>query len=614
MPRRVIFSIALLSLVLLGFAVAPWPLSTGGFAAAVDEHLKAEYGLGLEVRGRSTIAFLPAPRVKFEDVRMVSADGTFAAQGGTLRGRIKVTPLLIGRVELEEVSLTQSNIAVAGSPLDALHPSRLSALMKDSRGASAVDLPHATRIRLIDTSLRFAGMAQPIDRATITFDWPHRASPIEASGSFTWRGETVQIGRASLTPALLAAGRASPIALGLDAPSARVTLEGEMQSGSELRLTGQSTLTARSLPDFSRWSGLDLPLANLLQSASVEGEFTADRKRISWPSVVVTVGPDRLEGAVALRLEDERPVVTGTLAADTLNLSNLVAPLAQARTPAGLWSRDEVSLAPATGGELDLRISAGTAKAGVFKLSDLAASLIVRPGRIEASVGRAALHRGTVKGRFALTTAAGGGIDLRSQGTFDGVDLGALLADLRHPRWITGQAQGQFLIEGTGATAADIVRGSHGRTNVVVKQGEIVGIGLNDALRRVEKRPLSAFLDWKGGRTPFDFAQVSLAIAAGVGEVVEGGLTAPNLRTAVQGRVSLVDRALALKAQVDPVSVTPSPGPAIVFDVTGGWDDIAVVPDARAMIERSGAAKALFGQERAPAQPARDAAAAPLAQ
>jgi AsmA protein len=34
--------------------------------------------------------------------------------------------------------------------------------------------------------------------------------------------------------------------------------------------------------------------------------------------------------------------------------------------------------------------------------------------------------------------------------------------------------------------------------------------------------------------------------------------------------------------------------PPLVFDVTGGWDDIAIIPDARSLIERSGAAKPLL--------------------
>ena len=53
-----------------------------------------------------------------------------------------------------------------------------------------------------------------------------------------------------------------------------------------------------------------------------------------------------------------------------------------------------------------------------------------------------------------------------------------------------------------------------------------------------------------------------------------------------------------MRALVDPATAGVLPSPVIVFDVTGGWDDVAVVPDAKALIERSGAAKPLFGAER----------------
>ena len=43
--------------------------------------MDAEYGLRLDVRGRRTIAFLPEPRVKFEDVAVTSRDRALVAEG-----------------------------------------------------------------------------------------------------------------------------------------------------------------------------------------------------------------------------------------------------------------------------------------------------------------------------------------------------------------------------------------------------------------------------------------------------------------------------------------------------------------------------------------------------
>jgi AsmA protein len=136
---------------------------------------------------------------------------------------------------------------------------------------------------------------------------------------------------------------------------------------------------------------------------------------------------------------------------------------------------------------------------------------------------------------------------------------------------------------------------------VTVKDGELIGISLDDALRRVEKRPLLASLNWKGGRTPFDQAQAQIVVKNGIGEVAESRLKAPALQTSLQGRVSLVDRTLNLRADVSSgTSTAPDPTPALVFDVSGGWDSIVLAPDARSLIERSGAAKPLLGPGRLP--------------
>ena len=277
----------------------------------------------------------------------------------------------------------------------------------------------------------------------------------------------------------------------------------------------------------------------------------------------------------------------------------MLAPFVQSRTATG-WSSEAVSLAAATGGDLDLRLSAGEANLGRLMLEDIAASVLVRPGRVEASLGRAGLYKGTLKGRLSVA-GAGGAAEVKAQGTFDRVDVAPLLADLGRSRWVTGQASGQFMLEGGGQSAAEIVRQTSGRTSVTVRQGALVGVGLTDFIKRVEKRPLAASMEWKGGRTTFDLAQVTLNVANGIGEVSDAALTSPSLRASLHGQVSLVERAVALRALVDPTP-NPTQSPPVVFDVSGGFDDIAVIPDAKSLIERSGAAKPLFGERLAPAR------------
>lgn len=301
--------------------------------------------------------------------------------------------------------------------------------------------------------------------------------------------------------------------------------------------------------------------------------------------------------------------MTGTLAADRLDLTDYFAPFLQARTSSGMWSGEDAMIAGATGGDLDLRLSASDGRIGRLRLSDMAASVLVRPGRVEASLSRAGLNKGSVKGRLALASVAGG-TDLRGQATFDRIEASGLLSDLGRSRWISGPASGQVVLESTGRTVADLVRQVHGRATATIRQGELIGIGLGDALRRAERQPLAASLEWKGGRTPFDLAQVTLNVGAGTGEITEGLVLAPTMRTAVQGTVSLIDRTVGMRILVDPAVPGGLPSPVIALEVAGGWDDVAVVPDARALIQRSGAAKPLFGDRIAPAGSSRPQATA----
>jgi AsmA protein len=245
---------------------------------------------------------------------------------------------------------------------------------------------------------------------------------------------------------------------------------------------------------------------------------------------------------------------------------------------------------------------------GRLSLDDMAASVLVQPGRIEASIGRAGFHDGTLKGRLSLA-AQNGMVEFKSQGSFGGVKIAPFLASVGEPRWITGRAQGQFSFDGLGKNPADVIRQAQGRSSIAVTDGELVGIALDDALRRVEKRPLLASLNWKGGRTPFNEAQAQVVMKNGIGEITEGQLRGPDVKADLHGKVLLVDRTLSIKADVSAANSPGGQSPALVFDVTGDWDSVAVSPQIRSLIERSGAAKPLL-PDRLPANEQRPQAVA----
>jgi AsmA protein len=591
MSRRVILLAALLCLGLLAIAVAPWTVS-GTIAAAVAQQLRDAYGLELKVAGRSTAALLPVPRLKFTDVTISARDGTRVAHAAQLAGEVRIAPLFAGRIELAEAALHDATVEV--------HPGAAATTVRRLRErANGAASPVR---RIIVTSGRLV-LHEPNERAPTTVEqvnvvasWPKPDGPVDASGSVSWQGEPVDFTLSELRPTALAAGGSTRFSVRLKSPNVSLTAAGET-SGLDGRSAGRIALTARSVRDLAMMARVAAPPARASAAVSLDGDFTAESRLVSFPSARLGLATDRLEGALSVRLDGDRPAIAGTLASDQLDLSDALVPFTQVLRPEGSWSDEAFAGGDPGGVDLDVRLSATTARLGPVRLDDFAGALLLKPGRIEASVGRAGLHRGTGKGRLTVTTLRNRS-DVRLQASLEGVEAAGLLADLGQTRWLSGATNAQISLEGVGETPADLIRHAQGRASISVRQGELIGVGLPDLLRRLERRPLATSAEWRGGRTPFEQAAVALNIAQGIGDVVEGSLSAPAVRGTLQGRVSIIDRTIAARAGVDPVlsaSAAPSAGPAIMFDITGPLQRVSVVPDVRALINRSDAAQPLLG-------------------
>jgi AsmA protein len=594
MSRRVLLLAVLLCLALLATAVAPWTVS-GTIAGAVAQQLRDAYGLELNVAGRSTAALLPVPRLKFKDVTITAADGTRVAQAAQLTGELRIAPLFAGRIELAEAALHDAAIDLR---LDAAGGT-VRHLRQRANGRGATSSPVR---RLIVTSGRVSvhdgsdRTPTTVEKVNLVASWPKPDGPIEASGSISWQDEPIDFSLSELRPGALASGAPTRFSVRLKSPNMSLSASGET-SGPDGRSAGRLTLAARSVRDLAMLVRVTPPSARAGAALSLDGDFTAEGRLVSFPSARLGLGADRLEGALSLRLHGDRPAIAGTLASDQLDLSDAPTQLSQILGPEGAWSGDTVGSGDTGSVDIDVRLSASTARIGALRLDDFAGALLSKPGRIEASVGRAGLHRGTGKGRLTVTSVRNRA-DVRLQASLEGVDAAGLLADLGQARWLSGTTNAQVTLEAVGENASEVIRNMQGRASISVKQGELIGVGLPDLLRRVERRPLATSAEWRGGRTPFEQAIVSLNVAHGVGDVVEGFLSAPSVRGTLQGRVSVVDRTIAARAGIEAVNsaaTTPSAGPAIVFDITGPLQQVSVVPDVRALINRSDAAQPLLG-------------------
>jgi AsmA protein len=356
-----------------------------------------------------------------------------------------------------------------------------------------------------------------------------------------------------------------------------------------LALAGSASLRTRSLPETLAWMGGDVALSPVIEAFALAGRFEVRNRTVLLPSVRVHVGEDQLEGAGSVSLSGKRPAIQATLAADSLNLAPLLAETLRllgaddAEVPR--WSERSLALQPLMGGDLDLRISAGLGRMGPLAFEDMAASVLVHSGGVEAALSRATLRGGLVKGRLGLVPMAADPekTEVKLQGAFDGLDLGALLVDLGQNRWVFGAARGQFAFEGVGATADALVRHLDGRATLAINGGTLAGIDLSDVLHRNGAVAAGA-LARRNGRTAFEHAGLTLRVVDGIGEIVDATLRAPALTGALGGALVLPERRVETWAQLLPRGAADGAvrqGPS--YAIAGPWDAITVrkaAPDA----------------------------------
>src|SRR5439155_10493506 len=159
-----------------------------------------------------------------------------------------------------------------------------------------------------------------------------------------------------------------------------------------------------------------------------------------------------------------------------------------------------------------------------------------------------------------------------------------------------GKGNLMLSIEASGASVLALTRTIGGTANLTARQGSISGFNVEQLLKRLEQRPLSVTGDFRRGRTPFDFLNVTLRIAQGTASIEDMKLEGGPVRLALGGSASIPARDLDLKGTATLISATTDAAPLfeLPFVVQGPWDDPIMLPDAQSLIKRSGAAAPLL--------------------
>jgi len=582
-------------------------LLTASFLVSADtvreqalSEIRAVTGLNPVLRGEATIALFPSGRVSFADVILGDAKQP-ALTAERLTARLRFFPLLIGRVEIADVSLERPTIAI---DLDENGQSNWSGLIEALARSQTPKqrLASFSEMRIDNGTVMLRDPSHKIDETVrnvnFSLAWPSISKSFGATGRFVWHDEPVD---ASITladfPAALAGNRTG-LKLRLAGNPLKAAFEGSISVKPTLRIEGTIAADAASLREALIWTGQQPLPGGGFGRFAIKAQTNVVGGSINLSGVNVELDGNSAEGVLTFAT-DGRKTLQGTLASETLDLSPYVSTVRLVTSNQRAWDSTRLTLDGLSGIDFDLRMSAANVIMSNAKIGRTAIGANLRAGHLVVTIGEAQAYGGLIQGSLALAIFESG-IDVKSQLQFTDVDLESCLGQLFGLRRLEGKGNISLAVEGTGESVLAVTRTLNGTAGLTGANGALAGLNVEQLLRRLERRPLSGGGEFRSGRTPYDKLTVALKIVRGTVTVDDMNIEGSAVRMALTGSASIPERELDLKGTAG--LVTPAkPGGApfeLPFIVQGSWDDPIMLPDPEALIQRSGAAAPLLNAVR----------------
>ena len=564
---------------------------------AVAKQIQAVTGLDPILRGDVSVSLFPSGTVTFHNVLLGDdRTGEPAVVTDELTARLRYFPLLAGRIEIADVTLVRPTITVTFLPDGQSNWSGLMETLARALAPNPGRTASFSEIGINDGTIVVRdtekGSIERLDNVEFQIAWPSISRSFGANGHLVWHGEPVEASL-TLTDFLAAlSGQRSGVKVRLAGAPLKLAFDGAASAQPTLKLEGTLGVDAPSLRDAMRWTGKSkVPFGGFGRFA-LRAQSTIGGGVISLANVNVELDGNTAEGVLTLSSGDHR-MVQGTLAADALDLTPYVTGMRLLAANERKWDQLPIALDGLADLNLDLRLSAASIKIANAQLGRTAVAANMRDGKLDVTIGESQAYGGVVKGAVGIASA-NGGVEAMTHVQFVDVDLESCLGQVFGIQKIAGRGNLMLNIDGSGDSVLALTNTLNGTASLTAHSGALVGLNVEQLLRRLERRPLSGNGDFRSGRTPFDQLVLNLAIDHGMVAVQDMHIDGPAVRLAVGGQASVPMRDLDLKGTATLISSATTTEFELPFVVQGRWDDPIMLPDPQSLIRHSGAAAPLL--------------------
>lgn len=566
---------------------------------AVKAEIRSVTGLDPVLRGDVSVSLFPTGSVSFSDVLLGDpAAATPPLSADRLTAKLRFFPLLTGRIEVANVALENPGIDIViradgRSNWSSLIESLTRTLAPGSaRGEKVVSF---SEIRMTGGTIRIrdesTGTVEQLEKVELALAWPAISRSFAATGTLVWRNEPMEVGLTVGDFAAALLGEKSGLKLRAAGAPIKFAFDGAYSMRPTLKVEGALSADTPSLRRAIVWAGQKPLAGGGFGAFSLKAQTNVVGGTIALTSVNLELDGNVAEGVLTFAT-DGRQTLQGTLASDSIDLTPYLSTIRLMADREREWSRAPIVLEGLSTVDLDLRISAAKLTLAGTKAGRTAVGVNLRDGNLGVTIGESQAFGGVIRGSLGLSRLDQGAA-FKSQLQFTNVDLESCIGDLFGIRRIEGKGDFSFALDANGGSVLALMRSLNGTATITGRAGALTGLNLEQLLRRLERRPLSAGSEFRSGRTPFERLVVTLKISNGTANVENVSLEGSAVRLGLAGSASIPARDLDLRgtARLAAAATTDGKGSfELPFVVQGPWDDPIMLPDPEVLIRRSGAA------------------------
>lgn len=374
------------------------------------------------------------------------------------------------------------------------------------------------------------------------------------SGDFAWLGEPVSLEASVDTRA----GALAPADIRLKSRAFEAAYRGRLSLTGEMELDGRLAGRTPSLAALARWMNGEQPRVEQGAGAALDGNVRLSRSVLELADASFAVGDTTATGAMFIDVSRGKPAIRADLKLAALDFDRAKAPAssfhpprsspqppdrtrsiddllqradsetakAEAPTAQPSESADQgshdlstrpIDLSALRWVDLDGRIEIGRLRWRGLDVEALHGTTTISNGKLTVNATEAHLYGG--RGNATLVVEPKGAeVAASLNAMIDGAATQPLLKDLLNFDWLDGRGQLTLALSGEGASEKQIVDRLHGRAEIKVAEGALVGWDLNQMLRGLRQGHLPATDRQSSARTRFGELAGSFAIAEGVAQ------------------------------------------------------------------------------------------------